>query len=160
MNQKIKHDTDKLTVDPDDILSDALVYFKSTDFDPSLKLLIKYRKQAEVDTRGVLRQFYSDCWVQLEVTDSLPVLFEGADRKKLPSFNTGIIMSGVVKYIGKMFGHAISQAGLGFNYLAPATYWYIATGDSTEANKYASIEDVVNPQVKEYLTKVSERSNV
>ena len=154
-NDKIGPGTDKLIVDPEDILSDALAYFKSKNFDPSLRLIIKYRKQAAVDTGGVLCQFYSDCWEQLlEGTDSLPALFEGTEHRKLLSFNSGIVMSGVIKFVGKMFGQALCQTGIGFNHLSPASYWFIATGDSTIANKYVSMEDVVNPQVKEYLSKV------
>jgi len=157
LSSKINNfDSEKLTVDPDDILADAMVYFKHSNFNPNSKLMIKYRKQAGVDTGGVLRQFYSDCWIQLlEGSDSLPALFEGADRRKLLSFNTGILMSGVIKYVGKMFSHAICHSRMGFNHLAPAAYWYVATGDSSLAYKHVKLEDIVYPDVKAYLLKVS-----
>lgn len=156
--QKIGTETDKLCVEPEDIMSDALAYYKSPGFDPTIRLKIRYRKQAAVDTGGVLRQFYTDVWTNLlEGSDCLPPLFEGKERRKLPSFNSGIIMSGVIKYVGKMFAHSICQEGIGFTHLAPAAYWYMATGDATIANRYVSVEDAVSPQVQEYIEKVYKR---
>ena len=154
LNSRMSSESEKLKVDPEDCLSDALAYYKNPDFDPRLKLQIKYSKQPAVDTGGVLRQFYSDCAVQLTEGVDGPALFEGADHRKLPGFNAGVVMSGIVKYVGKMFAHSICQVGLGFDCLAPAAYYYICTGDSTVANKYAVIDDVTNPLVRSYLEKV------
>ena len=155
LRNKLSDDVEKLKVDPDDALADALAYYKRPDYDPQKKLRIRYSKQAAVDTGGVLRQFYTDCITQLiHGSDGIPALFEGCDKRKLPIFNAGVVISGMVKLVGRMLAHSISQVGIGINCLSPAVYWYLATGDATKANKYAVIDDVNNVTSRSYLQKV------
>eukprot|EP00112_Aurelia_sp_Birch-Aquarium-sp1_P003804 Seg143.7 transcript_id=Seg143.7/GoldUCD/mRNA.D3Y31 product="hypothetical protein" protein_id=Seg143.7/GoldUCD/D3Y31 len=53
-----------LRVSPDNALDNALAYYKSSDFQPNIKLAFQYKGQAAIDTDGVLRQFYSDVFCQ------------------------------------------------------------------------------------------------
>lgn len=93
-------EVEKLKVDPDDCLSDALSFYKSLDFNPNHKLQVRYAKQPAADTGGVLRQFYSDCTQQLlEGADGIPPLFEEEENRKLPCFNAGVVMSGMIKFV-------------------------------------------------------------
>ena len=55
-----------------------------------------------------------------------------------------------------MVGHRHIQDGPGFPYLAPAIYWYIATGYLNEAVGRASNIDVVDEDLMMILNKVSE----
>ena len=61
----------KLKVDEDDLLSDALTFYKRRDFDPKYPIRIIYEGQPAADTGGVLRQFYSDLLQQLAEKFSL-----------------------------------------------------------------------------------------
>lgn len=149
---KMTGEYERLKTFPDDCLQDALAHYKDKDFQPTSKLKIVYSKQPAADTGGVLRQFYTDCFTQLlEGSDSLPALFEGKDYRKIPGVNAGFVVSGLLKFVGKIWAHCICQIGIGFSHLAPAIYSYICSGDATEANKDATIEDVVNPEVREIL---------
>ena len=53
-----------------------------------------------------------------------------------------------------MIAHCLIQDGPGFPYLAPAIYWYIATGDLNEAVGRASSIDVVDEDLLVLLDKV------
>ena len=50
---------EKLKIDEEDLMNDAMAYYKDQNFDPRKKLRIVYRGQAAADTGGVIRQFYS-----------------------------------------------------------------------------------------------------
>lgn len=49
----------KRKVDEEDLLQDAMSYYKDIEFDPKKRLRVLYRGQAAADTGGVIRQFYT-----------------------------------------------------------------------------------------------------
>ena len=49
----------KLKIDEEDLLEDAMVYYKAEEFDPTKRLTIVYSGQSPADTEGVVRQFYT-----------------------------------------------------------------------------------------------------
>ena len=51
----------------------------------------------------------------------------------------------------KMVAHSICQGCPGFPYLAPAMYYYVATGDINKASAYA---DIPNGEELNYVEKV------
>ena len=51
----------KLTVEQDDILSDAVAFYKNPSFDPARPLRVSFRGQPAIDTGGVLRVFFFRC---------------------------------------------------------------------------------------------------
>lgn len=50
----------KLKVDEDDLLNDALMFYKAVAFDPSRPLRVSLLNQPALDTGGIRRQFSTD----------------------------------------------------------------------------------------------------
>ena len=147
-------DVEKLKVDQEDALSDCLAYYKKSDFDATLPLKIRYRGQPAVDTGGVLRQFYTDIFQQmLSGIDGMPALFEGNENRKLPIYNTGVAISGVMVLVGKIIAHAIVQVNVGPAFLAAPVYTYICTGNFSAVVSMINLDDVTS-KVKHYVNQV------
>ena len=64
------------------------------------------------------------------------------------------VMSNLMFILGKMIAHALALEGVGFPYLSCCNYWYIATGNQTQALQYAGFDDV-DPHVRELLVQVN-----
>lgn len=73
--------------------------------------------------------------------DGMPPLFEGADGRKLPIYNTCVAVSGVMELVGKLFAHCLIQTGTGPSFLAPVIYRYICTGDFQSILSDICLED-------------------
>ena len=52
-------DKGKVKVDEDDVLNDALAYYKGCNFDDKTNIRVIYRGQPAADTGGVTRQFFT-----------------------------------------------------------------------------------------------------
>ncbi len=158
LNSKL-NDRERLRVDQNYVLEEALAYYKSPEFQPYAKMIIQYKGQSAIDTGGVLRQFFTDVFTQImEGGGDLPPLFEGYVYRKLPVHNAGTVLSGVLELVGKIIAHSIIQAGIGPCCLSPPVYRFLATGDLNEAITLLSIDDVVNPALKNYIKLV--RTNI
>ena len=69
-------DTLKVKVDTEDLLSDALAFYKGNGFDPSRPIRVYYNGQPAIDTGGVKRQFFTDMFEKFVTSPELKV-FEG-----------------------------------------------------------------------------------
>lgn len=58
LKKQLSDEKEKVKVE-DDLLNDALTYYKDSDFDPKKKLRIVFKNQPAADTGGVLRQFFT-----------------------------------------------------------------------------------------------------
>ena len=76
----------KVRVDADDLLSDALAFYKRSDFDPSRPVRVYFNGQPGIDTGGVKRQFFSDLFERLTASTDLK-LFEGPPTRLFLSYN-------------------------------------------------------------------------
>ena len=155
LNSKLGEERFRLRVQPSFALEDAFSYLKGNDFDPTHVLVTTFKGQPAIDTGGVLRQFYTDCFQQMIVGCDLPAIFEGCDNRKLPVHNTGIVLSGLMELAGKLMAHSIIQAGICVNHLAPYVYHYLSSGDLAASMEYVTIQDSPNHLVKHYISKVS-----
>ena len=153
VRKKLTGRKEKLEVDPDDIISDAISYYKSIDFDPYCPLRIAYKSQPAVDSGGVMRQFYSDLFEGL-AEGKLMVLFEGEADRKVPSYRPVTVMSGLLEMVGKMISHSIAQGGPGFPFLAIPCYYYLVTGDVMCAMAYSDAWDIPDPFVRNVVLQV------
>ena len=136
-------------------LEEALAYYKSSEFQPNIKLAFQYKGQAAIDTGRVLCQFYSDVFCQMmEGGGDLPPLFEGASRRKLPVHNAGTVLSSVLELVRKIFAHSVVQVGVGPACLSPGVFKYFVIGDLTETITCLSVEVATNPTLKAYMEKV------
>ena len=112
--------------------------------------------QSAVDTGGVLRQFFTDCFDQmLDGGEDMSPLFEGHDRRKLPLYDSGLVLSEVMQMVGKIMGLSLLQAGIGMGCLAPSVFLYIASGEIAKAIEHISIEDTGNITLQGYINRVS-----
>ena len=74
----------------------------------------------------------------------LPAIFEGNENYKVPVSNPAIMLSGIMELCGNVMAHALVQANIGINFLAPCVYEYLATGEMSAAMEVVSIDDFFN----------------
>ena len=131
----------KIHVDEDDIMSDLVYFYKVSDTDISrCRIRIRLNGQPAIDTGGVRRQIYTS--VLQQFSENLPFkLFDGPSNSLRPHYSAATRCSGMFKVLGTIVGHSIFQDGIGFPYLSPACYWYIAAGEE-EAQQYLTLDDV------------------
>lgn len=119
-----KDEKRRLRIQPEYALEEAFAFKKSPDFDPLASLAIRYKGQPAIDTGGVLRQFYSDCFQKMcgNECEDFPQMFEGEVNDKVPVHNSGIVLSGLLELAGKLMAHSIVHAGLSIGCIAPCAY--------------------------------------
>lgn len=144
LGNKLTGKRKKLEVDEDDLIEDAVAYYKSIQFDASCPLRIIFRGQPAIDSGGVLRQFYSNLFEGL-VQGKLLLLFEGEEARKVPSYQPQAVMSGMFEMVGKMIAHSLVQGGPGFPCLALPCFYYLVTGDVMCAFAYCDVWDLPCP---------------
>ena len=141
LGKKLTGKRKKLEIDEDDLVSDAIAYYKSIEIDAHCPLRITYASQPAIDSGGILRQFYSDLFDAL-AEGKLMELFEGEINRKVPSYRPEAVMSGLLEMIGKMIAHSLAQGGPGFPFLARPCYYYLVTGDIMCAMAYCDVWDI------------------
>ena len=148
---------ERVKVDEEDVAIDLLQYYKSSEFDPKIQLVIRFRSQPGVDSGGLLRQAFTSAFEAI-AQNQVPrlKLFTGPPNRLTPMYSTGNLLSSIFETLGKMIGHSLIQQGPGFPYLAPAIYCYIATGDLNEAISRASRVDVMDAELLMILEKVND----
>ena len=141
----------KLHVDADDIWADTVGYYKS----PCLKLdkpiRVIFDGSPALDTGGVRRQVFSDVY-KLFTENKHAKLFEGPPHFLRPICSAESRSSGLLKVLGTMIAHTITQDGLGFPYLSPLCYWYLVAGEEG-ALDHLTLADV-GTDVRSLVTKV------
>ena len=143
----------RLEVDPSDLVSDAVAFYKGPRFQPNQPVKISYIGQPAIDSGGVKRQFYTDLFLQL-VSQNQFKLFQGRSSRLLFHYDQTALSCGLFKMLGQIISHSICQGCGGFPYLAPSMYYYLATGDISQASAYASITDIVDEEELHYVEKV------
>lgn len=128
-------DKEKVKVDEDDVLNDALVYYKGCNFDAKKKIRVIYRGQPAADTGGVTRQFFT------QLLQKISEEFFQGDTYKTPIYNSNMVVSGIMKLVGTIIVHSVLQGGPGFAVFSPSVYHYLATGDLDAAVQMVSVND-------------------
>ena len=140
-------------MDPDNLVSDAISFYKGTKFQPCQPIRVAFIRHPAIDSGGVKRQFYTDLFIQLVTTNQFK-LFQGSTNRLLFYYDQTALNCGLFKMLGKMVAHSICQGCPGFPYLAPAMYYYVATGEINQASAYASIADIPTGEELNYVEKV------
>ena len=153
LSKRMTGEVKKLKVDPEDIINDALAFYKSPGFDPECPIRVYFSNQPAIDTGGVRRQFYSNLFTTIIESQSLK-LFESPLNNLMFAYNQQALNTGIVKFLGKMVAHSILQNGPGFPCLSLAHYYYISTDDIGKSTAYASIADVRDLGLLEFINKV------
>ena len=122
-------------MDEDDILNDALAYYKASKFDARKKLRVVYQGQPAADTGGMTPQFYT------QLLQEISQQFFHDDTFKTPIYNSNMVVSGIMKLVGTVITHSILQGGPGFPVFSPSVYHYLATGDFDAAVQKISVND-------------------
>ena len=119
----MSNEKEKVKVDEEDLLNDAMAYYKDPNFDPKKKLRVVYNKQPAADTGGVTRQFFT------QLLHLMSEEFFHGDYYKIPTYNSRVVASGIMKLVGTIIVHSILQGGPGLRILSPSVCHYLATGD-------------------------------
>ena len=153
LGRKLTGKRKKLEVDEDDLIEDAVAYYKSIQFDSSCPLRITFQGQPAIDSGGVLRHFYSDLFEGLVQGKPL-LLFEGEKGHKVPSYQPQAVMSGMFEMVGKMIAHSLVQGAPGFPCLALPCFYYLVTGDVMCAFAYCDVWDIPDPSSRNIVLQV------
>ena len=130
----------KVYVDSYDVWADLVSYYKSpsTAIDRPIRIVLD--NQPAIDTGGVRRQCYSQVYHDFAENKHMH-MFEGPPCHSRPVFSAEARSSGLYKVLGTMIAHSITQDGVGFPYLSPLCYWYIAQGEE-HAIQHVTLTDV------------------
>jgi len=138
---------EKLKVDEDDILNNAITYYKSSDFNPSKRLRVVYQGQPACDTGGVVRQFFTQLLKAI-----FNAFFQGCEYRS-PIHNCDTAASGIMRIVGTIIVHSILHGGPGLPVFSPAVYYYLTKGNPEEAMEGLSVIDC-SLQMADFIKKV------
>ena len=142
----------KVRVDEDDSWSDLVSFYKSAG--PSAaghRVRICLLDQPPLDTGGVRCQIYTQTLKEF-AGNKYVRLFECQPNRLRPFYSAEARSSGMFRVLGMMVGHSIQQDGIGFPYLSPLCFDYIALGEEHALQHY-SLNDV-NDFGKDFIVKV------
>ena len=113
------------------------------------------RGEPAIDTEGggVLRQAFTDVFHEIASGESYLRLFTGHSQRLTTIYSSEHVLPGVFEVLGKLITHSLVQGGPGFPFLAPAIYWYVATGDLSEAVARASCLDIGDMELVSLINK-------
>ena len=148
LKKQLSDEKEKVKFEEDDLLNDALTYYKDSNFDPKKKLRIVFKNQPAADTGGVLRQFFT------QLLKEISELFFFGEKSRRPIYNSDIVSSGMMKLVGTIIVHSVLLAGLGFPVFSRSVYRYIATGKTDEVIQNMTVDDCSMP-VRNFIEKVS-----
>lgn len=146
-SQSDAFDRKKLRVDEEDLVADAVAFYKGPDFDPKAGVRGVYSGQPASDTGGVSRHFFSD------LLHRLSQIYISGESRKVPLYNTDILISGLMKIIGTIIVRSVLHGGPGFPFFSSALYWYLATGSVGSAIQQLCF-DCANPNYKDVVLEV------
>ena len=141
----------KVDIDHAEAWEDTVAFYKSSRLDFAKQIRVRFNDQPAIDVGGVRAQLYSTVFDVFSQNRKI-TLFDGNVRRLRPHCSAEARSSGLFKVLGKMVGHSIMQDGIGFPYLAPMCYWYLA-GREQKALESLSVEDL-NEDVGFLVTKV------
>ena len=147
---------EKVKIDKDDMLMDLFSIYKGPDFDPHVQLKLQIRVEPAVDTGGVLRQSFSSIFGEIAQGSCYQKLFRGPNTRLTPFYSSHNVLTGIFDVLGKMVAHSLVQGGPDFPYLAPGIFWYVATGDLSEAVGRSSFIGVGDLELATFFERVCE----
>ncbi|XP_066936549.1 uncharacterized protein [Clytia hemisphaerica] len=143
----------RIVVDKEFIVEECISSYKDPNFDINFPLRIVFRGEPGVDAGGLLREFYSLFFEKI-CTDRAFDLFEGDGSALMPKSNFNICMTEIFVTLGKIVAHNICQNGIGFPYLAPAIFEYIAHASVPHAALFLTLADA-NLGYQHYIAQIS-----
>ena len=144
----------RLTVSRNEILTDAIAFFKGGDFHYNRELRVRFEAEPAVDGGGPKREFFSLLLKSLVSPTESVRLFEGRPGRYLPMHNMDALMGGLYKVAGRMIAASALQGGPGFPCLAPAIYTHMATMSLDSVIDEISPLDLPDPNLADTVEKV------
>ena len=83
-------------------LYSIICHMKANKSDGPIRLKIRYNSQPAVDTGGVSKQFFQNCFVQMQKTFLGITMFEGNDTRLIPTTNSHMKNSMLPTILGKI----------------------------------------------------------
>ena len=102
----------------------AFSFYKSSRFDSGRAINVILGQQPAIDAGGARCTFFSA--VYEKVIMGYLDMFEGPHNRLRPTFKISVLNSGILKIFGKMIAHTLLMDGVGFPYLSPSCYYYMA----------------------------------
>lgn len=136
-----------MKVDEQDLLNDAITYYKDPDFNPSKRLQIVYSGQPAADTGGVVHHFYTQLFTVIIDT------FFQEEQYRSPNYNSDTIASGIMKLVGTIIVHSILQGGTGLPVFSQGIYYYLTKGNAEEAMESLTVIDC-SLEMRDFIFKV------
>lgn len=102
----------------------------------------------------MLRQAFTDVFVEIATGSSGLRLFRGAERRLTPICSSEHVLTDVFEVLGKMIAHSLVQGGPGFPFLAPGIFWYSATADLVVAVRRSSFVDIGDSELACFVERV------
>ena len=107
-----------------DWVESAFLFYKSQRFSTSCVVRISIQGNPGIDAGGVRRDFYSRVYEKI-ATGYLGI-FEGKPSSIRPAYTLSTLTSDTLKYLGIMVAHSILMDKIGFPFLSPSIYYYMA----------------------------------
>jgi hypothetical protein len=119
----------KLKIDEGDFWYDLISFYKSSKTDPkTCHLRIYLNNRPSIDTGGIRRQIYSSVYKDFAENKYVD-LFDGPTNHLRPLYSAEARSSGLFTVLGIMVGHSLCQDGIGFPFLSPLCYYYMAINE-------------------------------
>ena len=93
----------RIKVEQDQVLEEAICFYKHSDFELNLRLRVTYDGQAGINAGGLSRQFFTDLFLAASAgANKIPALPEGSNGAKLIAYNSTICRCSLVETFGKI----------------------------------------------------------
>ena len=135
--------------------ADLISFYRKTNIDFSChSTMFRLKNQPAIDCGGVRRHIYTSVLKKLSQNNKC-YLFQGPTNHLRPFYNAHTAETEIFKVLGMIVGHSIIQEGIGFPYLSPLCYWYIAAGRKVAMKHYT--DDDTGEDCSYFVTRVSNR---
>ena len=113
----------------EDWVESAFSFYKGKKFNTDKSVRVTMQDNPSIDAGGVRRDFYSRVYEKL--ASGYLGIFEGKTYHLRPAFTLSVLTSDTLKHLGAMVGHSILMDKIGFPYISPSLYYYMADSVDT-----------------------------
>lgn len=108
----------------EDWTESALTFYKSSRFNKSAEVMLSIKGDPGIDAGGIRRDFFSRIFQKF--ASGYLGIFEGPASRVRPAYAMAILASGTLKSVGTMVAHTMVMDGIGFPFISPVLYYYMA----------------------------------
>lgn len=142
----------RCTVSRASVWEDCIALFKNPRFDFLSRPKVTFEGEAGIDGGGLSREF--GCLLRTALFSPQANLFEGQENAKLPIYSIDGIHSRLFQLAGKIISYLVIHVDIGVPCFSVATFKYISTGSIELAAETCNVEDIVDLELRELVSKV------